>query len=145
MNLSISENKLDDITHDTKDILNAHGIHLDDDALTDLNDTLSSFLNGRLGISIDASEKTAPKVTDGPENNVIQVAFDVIAGTVHQIVEIVEPTYDEEQIIEGLKTGKMVTTMGHDENPSSIDITANGETVAIILSQEVDGEYEDFR
>lgn len=139
---SITDAQLDDLTHAVGAALNKQGISLDAIDLTTLNDELSSFLNGHLGIEIETSKA---KVTDGPENNVIQVAFDVTGATVHQVVEIVEPYYDEEKIIEGLKAGTMVTTMGHDGNPSSIDITATGETVALILSQEVDGDYEDFR
>lgn len=142
MSESINEVQLDNITHATASILKTYGIELDNDKLTDLNDHLAAFINGNCGYNIEA---TGTKDNTSEKDNVIEVAFDVLSGTVTQIVEIVEPYYDEEQIIEGLATGKMVTTMGHDKNPASIDITETGETVAIILSQEVDGEYEDFR
>lgn len=142
MSNSITEVQLDNITHATASILKAYGIKLDESHLNELNDDLHSFINGWCGYDIEA---TGTKKADGPEEGVIQVAFDVVSGTVHQIVKTTDPKYDEEAIINGLESGKMVTTMGHDESPSTIDITATGETVAIILSQEVDGEYEDFR
>jgi len=76
----------------------------------------------------------------------IQIAFDV-QGTVFQRAVIMDTQYDEESIIEGLKSGELVTTTWHDGNDTEayVEITRTGEPIARIVSQEIEGEYDDWR
>jgi hypothetical protein len=76
----------------------------------------------------------------------MQLAFDIVAASCHQIIQIVDKDYDEESIIAGLQDGTLATStwVGEDYTPT-VDVVATGETVGIIVSQEIDGEYEDFR
>jgi len=76
----------------------------------------------------------------------MQLAFDIVAASCHQIIQIVNKDYDEESIIAGLRDGTLATStwVGEDYTPT-VDVIATGETVGIIVSQEIDGEYEDFR
>lgn len=81
-----------------------------------------------------------------PAGELIQIAFDIASGSVHQQVKVVNSEYDEESIIEGLESGKLATTTWFDEGkPSTIDVIATGESIAEIVSQEINGEYEDYR
>lgn len=75
-----------------------------------------------------------------------QLAFDIIEASCHQIIQIVNTDYTEESIIAGLQDGTLATStwVGEDYTPT-IDVIATGETVGIIISQEIDGQYEDFR
>lgn len=77
----------------------------------------------------------------------IQLGFDIISATVHQIVDITDDAHDEESLIVGLNDGSLCTTTWHegDKTISTIDVTKTGVPVATILSQEINGEYEDFR
>ncbi len=76
----------------------------------------------------------------------IQIAFDIFNATCHQIVRVIDHNYDEDKIIEGLEDGSLVTTTWFDPTQGqSIDQTKNGYIVAEIISQEIHGEYEDFR
>ena len=77
----------------------------------------------------------------------IQLAFDIVNASCHQIVRIIKPEHDEDSIIAGLQNGTLVTTTWFDtsEELSYIDETATGEPVAVIVSQEIDGEYLDYR
>lgn len=81
------------------------------------------------------------------EETIIQIAFEIVSGTVAQQVKVINPAFDEDAIIDGLSDGTLITTTWHDQDgsPSTIDITATGEAIAEIISQEINGEYEDFR
>lgn len=75
----------------------------------------------------------------------IQLAFE-ISGTCHQRVRIVHDAYDEEKIIEGLKDGTLATTTWYDFNGFSwIEVVETGIRVGLIFSQEIEGEYFDYR
>jgi hypothetical protein len=73
------------------------------------------------------------------ENTKIQLAFDIVRATVHQEIEITNNSYDEDSIIEGLKCGELATGM------QRIIVVSTCESIAVVLSQEIDGEYEDYR
>jgi hypothetical protein len=76
----------------------------------------------------------------------IQIAFEV-QGSVFQRAVIMDIQYDEESIIEGLKSGELVTTTWHDGNDTEayVEVTRTGERVAQVVSQEIEGEYFDWR
>jgi hypothetical protein len=78
--------------------------------------------------------------------NEIQLAFEV-QGSVHQRVTLLDLSYTEESIIEGLKSGELATTTWHDGSNTyaTIDECATGKEIALIISQEIEGEYFDFR
>jgi hypothetical protein len=142
MSQSINENQLDDITHATAAALRAQGIALDNDKMTDLNDHISAFINGSCGYDIETS---GPKKIGDQEDHVIQIAFDVVYGDAHQRVKIIDDNYDEESIIEGLKKGTLVTTTWHGDGPCELTVTETGKVIGLVLSQEINAEYEDFR
>ena len=77
----------------------------------------------------------------------IQLAFDIEMATCHQIIRILKPEWDEDSIIDGLKSGTLATTTWFDsgEELSYIDLVETGEPVGVIISQEIDGEYFDYR
>ncbi len=75
----------------------------------------------------------------------IQIAFDIESASVSQMVQIINDNYDEDSIIDGLKDGSLSTTTWHGNGIPDISITATGEVVGIILSQEIEGNYDEFR
>jgi hypothetical protein len=138
MSKSVSDMLVSDLVGAFSRRLASESIQLSLDQLDKLNSVLSAFLT-------EDCETLVEIKGDRQHENCIQVAFDVVAGTVTQTVRILDDDYDEESIVEGLDSGVLVTTMGHGEEASSIDVTATGEVIGIIVDQEVDGEYEDFR
>ena len=88
-----------------------------------------------------ADEQIQP---DDEETN-IEVSFDVIHAGVTQELKILDDTYDEDAIIEGLRSGTLVTTLWFEKGePSYVDETVSGKHVAEVVTQEIDGEYDDF-
>ncbi|ENK2262573.1 hypothetical protein AB3A98_002620 [Vibrio parahaemolyticus] len=75
----------------------------------------------------------------------IQIAFDIESASVSQMVQIINDNYDEDSIIDGLEDGSLSTTTWHGNGIPEITITATGEVVGIILSQEIEGHYDEFR
>lgn len=77
----------------------------------------------------------------------IKIAFDIESASVTQMIKIIDTNYDESSIISGLKDGSLCTTTWHgsDNGIPDISITATGEVVGIILSQEIEGNYDEFR
>ena len=75
----------------------------------------------------------------------IQLAFEG-SVSVYQRLIIVDENYDEESIIEGLQSGDLFTTMEHekDHEPTLVKLPEMT-VVAKIISQEVNGEYTDYR
>lgn len=75
----------------------------------------------------------------------IQLAFEG-SVSVYQRLIIIDTNYDEKSIIEGLKSGDLCTTMGHDDaSESCLYKLPEMSVVAKVVSQEVQGEYEDYR
>lgn len=77
---------------------------------------------------------------------IIDIEFEIISATCRQECEIVDDTYTVETIVEGLNNGTLITTTWHDGKVThaTIDELRTGKEVAIIHSQEIEGEYEDF-
>lgn len=70
-----------------------------------------------------------------------------ISGTVKQAIRIVDNRYQSNEIASLLTSGTLVTTTWFNRLTGSFDahITdIDGHVVAEILSQEIDGDYEDF-
>ena len=75
----------------------------------------------------------------------IQLAFE-ISGSCHQRVRIVHDDYDEEKIIAGLKDGTLATSTWFELNDCTyIEVIETGVRVGLIVSQEIEGEYFDYR
>lgn len=75
----------------------------------------------------------------------LTITFLISHAVVTQDVHIVDKRYDGDSIIAGLQNGTLATTTWFEgENKSCIDEVATGIPVAIILAQEIDGEYENF-
>lgn len=82
----------------------------------------------------------------------IQLAFEIVSATVHQVIVITNNNYDEDKIIKGLHSGEIVTTTWHDQGIKDasfkgleLAVVLTGEVIGYVKSQEVDGEYVDYR
>lgn len=82
--------------------------------------------------------------------NTFQLAFEIQA-TAHQVIQIVDEAYDESRIIDELSSGILVTTTWHNqgEGGSVSDLVlsrvSDDHVVGYVLSQQIDGEYSDYR
>lgn len=76
----------------------------------------------------------------------IQIAFEVTA-TAHQTVKIIDDKYTEEDIINELNNGLLITTTWYDteDNRENHIEELSGHKVARIISQQIDGDYDEFR
>lgn len=73
----------------------------------------------------------------------LELRFDV-SGSVKQTIDMLADI-DADELVEGLESGEYATTLYHDEDSNpTIDVVATGETIAIIRSTEVDGDYDEF-
>ncbi|KZX74675.1 hypothetical protein A3715_15265 [Oleiphilus sp. HI0009] len=133
--MSISEQTIDDCVHAVSSQFKINGVALNNDELSSLNDLLSDFVRDVCGSSIDDRR-----------SELVQIAFDIVRGSGDQLIRIVDKDYDEDSIVEGLSDGSLATTLWHDlESPNSVINVATGNAIAYVVSQEVDGEYKDFR
>tara|TARA_Y100001973_G_C5153490_1_gene309424 strand:- start:934 stop:1167 length:234 start_codon:yes stop_codon:yes gene_type:complete len=75
----------------------------------------------------------------------IQLAFEAEVS-VHQRINVVNKQYNEERVVRELQEGVLVTTTWHDQNgePPRLE-TASGVLVGYIVSQEMEGDYFNFR
>ncbi|ENH7110180.1 hypothetical protein ABWJ26_000583 [Vibrio fluvialis] len=71
----------------------------------------------------------------------IQIGFYIKSAHVSQKVQIIDDNYDEDSIIEGLKNGKLCVSTFHNQPNPDISVVETKETVAIVLSQEIQGEF----
>jgi len=135
--MTISENQIDNLTHTISNQLKANGIALDSDQLCDLNDLLSDFIIDKCDVEITDEAHSEP---------VIQIAFDILEATVDQQVKVINSSYDEEKILDGLKNGTLETQTSVEQGGiQTIDVVGTGEAIAEIISQEINGEYDDYR
>jgi hypothetical protein len=141
INMTLTENKLDDMVHILLSQLKANGIELDSDMSCDLNDVLSTFLEDKCGVDVAGGRFNE----DDSSETFATVSFLVVAGTIHQYARVINKNYTEADIVHGLTAGTLVTTAGY-KNASSATIgTASGEVVAELLSQDVCCHYSKFR
>lgn len=73
------------------------------------------------------------------------IQFD-LNGTVTQEIELINSEYSYEGVLNGLKDGSLSTTTWYDNDvgkPAYVS-TQDDKLVARIISQEIDGSYEDF-
>lgn len=71
------------------------------------------------------------------------IAFQVSAGTYHQVIEILHPDFDAETIVEGLKSGSLIATTQTDDY---IYVAHSDLCVAKIVSSADSGlELDNFR
>lgn len=82
----------------------------------------------------------------------ITIAFEVQA-TVHQTIQLTIKDMTEEDVVTGLRNGAIITTLWHtqgepgDQECLLLDLRKpdTEQQIGIILSQQVDGDYMDFR
>lgn len=80
-----------------------------------------------------------------------ELAFDIEAASCHQVIEIIDDTYSEESIMEGLQDGSIQTSTWHNQGMSSsgetnfVTVLETGKNIAVVKDQEIDGEYSEFR
>lgn len=74
----------------------------------------------------------------------IQIAFEVQA-TCQQVIKVLNDKWDEDRIIEGLKSGMLVTSTWINEGEGTFLEDLSGNVIGRIVSQQVDGDYSDFR
>jgi hypothetical protein len=80
-------------------------------------------------------------------SNEIQLGFD-LSGTCHQIIDVYAPeVWTEEKIVDGLQKGELFTSTWHNGRDTQAFIVKMDtmEHIGEIISQEIDGEYFDFR
>lgn len=83
---------------------------------------------------------------ESPNTNTFELRFDINVASVVQMVLIVDDSYDEDSIVSGLQSGELVTTTWFGgEADKAIRELSTGNVIAKIMSQEVDGEYSEFR
>ncbi|KOF27999.1 hypothetical protein ND973_13820 [Vibrio diabolicus] len=75
----------------------------------------------------------------------IKIAFDIESASVSQMVQIINDNYDENSIIEGLKSDKLCVTTFHNQSNPDISVVDTGEKVAIVLSQEIQGKMRNIK
>lgn len=132
----LTYDQLNDVVHAAGDALEAVGKSLDSGQLSDLNDLLTTFLTADCDVELVDGEDT--------RDTTIEISFDIVSGRAKQEIKIIDDQYDEETIIAGLNDGSIVTTTWHGSGPAELEVTATGQTIGVILSQEIEGEYEDF-
>lgn len=137
----LSESNIDDVVHAAANKLSVLGINLGENQICEMNDMLSSFLEERCSIAI--MEDSEVDTDEGKK--ILQVAFDIKEGTAHQQIWVTDERYDEFKLISGLADGSLVTTLDHDNEVQFIKEDKTDKCIATILSQEVDGEYVDYR
>jgi len=64
---------------------------------------------------------------------------------VKQRIKIIDKSLTKSKLISGIKNGEYLTTTWINENQSSYIENKDGMIVAMILSQETEGEYENFK
>ena len=137
--MNISDSRMDNITHAVAAILEANGITLSDNLKSDLNDELSGFLEEKCVCTRE--EDTKHNTPD-----IIQIGFDIEGGVNCQNVEVIDSTFDEASIIDGLSNGTLTTTMSFGgTRPPAIMESKSKHIVAYILGQEFNGELIEFR
>lgn len=74
----------------------------------------------------------------------IQIAFEITA-TCHQIIKVYNKKIKESDIINGLKNGNYITSTWINKDNKTYIEDNKGEIIGEIISQEIDGEYENYR
>lgn len=138
LNKAISKTQLDSLVVNVIGGLGTYGVDLDSDLAAELGGLLTDFIAEKCDIEIE------PK-TSSEEDEPITISFDIVAGSVEQKVRLVNADYDRDLLVEGLESGKLATTTWFKQGGTQvIEAVASGEVVAIVVSQEICGEYKDF-
>lgn len=95
--------------------------------------------------SVEVVYELSSEERDSDSANEVQIAFDIESGSITQTIEILNNDYDEDSIIEGLNDGTLATTTWHGSGLPEVIMVKTDEVIAIVQSQEVSGEYIDFR
>lgn len=77
----------------------------------------------------------------------MRLSFEITEAMVYQSIKLVDNSYTEEMIIKGLNNGTIVTsTWHHGEQGGSLKLeTIEGHVIGMITSQEIDGEYVNYK
>lgn len=75
----------------------------------------------------------------------MQLAFEAEVS-VHQRIQVVNENYNEQRVIKELREGVIVTTTWHSREgePPRLE-TVSGALIGYIVSQEMEGDYFNFR
>lgn len=138
MKNTITESQITNISIALTAMLASNGIFVGDNSQSNLKDCLEAFLKQ------DCAVSTIPDTITGNEDNVFELNFDIVSGSAKQQVLIFNPDYDQDSVIDGLISGALATTLAHDDGDTYIEEITSGKQVGLILSQAVDGEYEDY-
>lgn len=82
---------------------------------------------------------------DDDDSDTIQIAFDIDFAEVTQTIKIIDNDYDEETIIEGLERGTLCTTTWHGGLTPEISEVGTDKVIGYIESQEITGDYINYR
>ncbi len=112
----------------------------------EVKDCLDDEINGILRYECETDIDDLNEYSHYQPKETFQLAFDIVSVSAHQQVNILNDSYDEESIIKGLKNGELATTTWFKQDGiQTIDMVSTGEKVAVIISQEMEGEYSDYR
>ena len=100
-----------------------------------------SFDSGNIEVCYDLDSEDK----DDDDSDTIQIAFDIDFAEVTQTIKIIDNDYDEETIIEGLERGTLCTTTWHGGLTPEISEVGTDKVIGYIESQEITGEYINYR
>ena len=84
----------------------------------------------------------ANPVVQKSEPKSIYIEFDIVHARAQQELVVLKEGYGKDEIVEGLKSGFLLTTTWHGVNEFTvISITETDEPIAEIVGQMIDGEY----
>lgn len=106
------------------------------------SDGCENFGGGKIVVTYDLKDSNYKKPVT---KNVIQLSFEIDNGSAYQKVEILDDSYTEEMIIDGLKSGKLVTSTWHGDITPEITYVNTDHVVGRIISQEIEAEYSNYR
>lgn len=134
----INDELIDNLAHKMSDILGAHGVDLSNTQKYDFADIVSEFIRSSLGVEVEEQDPTL-------DSDLVNITFDIICGRATQSLKIFNDAYTPESIVEGLKSGKLVTTMEHLKSKASfVMVNRTNEHIALICEQTTDVEMADF-
>lgn len=107
------------------------------------NNGCENFGGGKIIVNYDLKN---PNYKKPVTKNVIQLAFDIDSGSVYQKIEILDKSYTEEMIIDGLKSGILVTSTWHGGGiVPEITFSDTGNVVGRVIEQEIEAYYNNYR
>lgn len=135
-NQSLSESRLDLLTHLLSDRLSAFGVTVSPDQMSDLNDHLTSFLSNELDVSVVAGDT---------EYVPLDLYFDVGLTTVHQKIRMYDVSLTVDDVIGSLRMGLFTVDNNYSESAGQHVRDKSGVAVGDVVSQYIRASATGFR